>query len=438
MPAKTVYVGMSADLVHPGHMNIIQVARQLGGVVIGLLTDAAIASYKPLPFLAYEQRKAVIEQIKGVVEVIPQETLDYVPNLRRLKPDYVVHGDDWKHGVQSETRRRVIEALAEWGGELVEPAYTRGISSSQIKAGLRAIGTTPELRMKRLRRLLDSKPVVRVMEAHSGLTGLIVEHTRVEDSAGRGQEFDGIWISSLCDSTARGRPDIEVVDLTSRTQSVQDILEVSTKPIIFDCDTGGRTEHFVFHVKTLERLGVSAVIIEDKVGPKRNSLFGTDTQVPQTQADPDLFAAKIRAGRAARVTPDFMIIARIESLILKMGVDDAMQRARTYIAAGADGIMIHSKDRDPEQLLQFCARYRKEIEPRAPLVVVPSAFPQVSEAELEAAGAQIVIYANHLLRAAYPAMTEAARSILRHGRALEAEPLCMPIREILTLIPGGG
>ncbi len=429
----SVYVAMSADLVHPGHMNIIKVARDLGEVTVGLLTDEAVASYKRLPFLSYQQRRAVVEQIKGVAAVIPQETLDYIPNLRKLKPDYVIHGDDWKTGVQMETRRQVIEALKEWGGQLVEPPYTPGISSTKLNLSLQEIGTTPEIRMKRLRRMLAAKPLVRALEAHNGLTGLIVENT-VVDRSGVSQEFDAVWVSSLTDSTAKGRPDIEYVSLTSRLATIEDILEVTTKPIIFDGDTGGVTEHFVFTVKTLERLGVSAIIIEDKVGLKRNSLFGTDAE--QMQDDKNAFAHKVSAGKSAQVTDDFMIIARIESLILKQGVYDALARAQAYIEAGADGIMIHSKEKDPQELFEFSAEYAR-FQRRVPLVVVPTTFNQVREAELMDAGVRLVIYANHLLRSAYPAMVKTAKCILEHTRALEAEDYCMSIGEILTLIPGG-
>jgi phosphoenolpyruvate phosphomutase len=429
----TVYVAMSADLVHPGHMNIIKVARDLGEVTVGLLTDEAIAGYKRLPFLSFEQRKAVVEQIKGVVAVVPQETLDYVPNLKKLKPDFVVHGDDWKTGVQMETRRRVLEALEEWGGTLVEPPYTPGISSTQLNASLREIGTTPEVRMKRLRRLLAVKPLTRALEAHNGLTGLIVETTSIE-SDGVKKEFDALWVSSLTDSTAKGRPDIEYVSLTSRLATIEDILEVTTKPIIFDGDTGGITEHFVFTVKTLERLGVSAVIIEDKVGLKKNSLFGTD--VEQMQDDKNAFAHKLSAGKAAQVTDDFMIIARIESLILKQGIYDALARASTYIEAGADAIMIHSKDEDPKEVLEFCSEYAR-FKRRVPLVAVPTTYNHIKEEELEGAGIRLVIYANHLLRSAYPAMLATAKTILEHSRAKEAEDKLMPISDLLALIPGG-
>jgi len=427
---KKVYVAMSADLIHPGHMNIISVAKSLGEVTVGLLTDAAIASYKRLPYLTYEQRKIVVENIAGVKEVVPQEALDYVPNLQRLKPDFVVHGDDWKNGIQRETRERVIETLRGWGGELVEPSYTPGISSTQLNRVIREVGTTPEVRMVRLRRLLASKPITRILEAHNGLSGMIVEHASVE-KVGSMLEFDGTWLSSLTDSTAKGKPDTELVDLTSRLSTVNDILEVTTKPIIFDGDSGGPAEHFVFMVRTLERLGVSAVIIEDKVGLKRNSLFGEEGG--QDQDSIVDFCHKISQGKLARVTEDFMIIARIESLILKAGMEDALSRAKAYIAAGADGIMIHSKEKTPDEIFEFCRNYAT-FESRVPLVVVPSTYSQVTEDELAAAGVSMVIYANHLLRSAYPGMLKTAQTILEHHRALEADKICMPIKEIITLI----
>ncbi len=429
----TVYVAMSADIVHPGHINILRVARDLGDVTVGLLTDAAIASYKRLPHMSYEQRLAVISELAGVSQVVAQETLDYVPNLRRLRPDYVVHGTDWRTGVQAATRQRVIETLSEWGGRLVEPEYTEGISSTQLTAAVREIGTTPEIRLQRFRRLLAAKPVVRVLEAHNGLTGLIGEHMSVDREDGR-YEFDATWVSSLTDSTAKGRPDIEYVDLTSRLSTIEEILEVTTKPMILDGDTGGIPEHFVFQVRTLERLGVSAVIIEDKIGAKRNSLFGTEAD--QVQDDPRRFAEKIRAGKEAQVTEEFAIIARTESLILGKGVDDALERAEIYVEAGADCVMPHSSEHDPARLFDFAERYRASgLE--VPLVAVPSAYPQVTEQNLVDNGFQVVIYANQLLRSAYPAMQQTAESILRHGRALEAEEHCMSIRDVLTLIPGG-
>lgn len=430
--SPTVYVGMSADLVHPGHLNVLNKAAELGEVTVGLLTDAAIASYKRLPYMGYEQRKAVVENIKGVARVVPQETLDYVPNLQKYRPDYVVHGDDWREGVQRHVRDSVINTLAEWGGELVEVPYTEGISSTQLNKALKEIGTTPDQRRNKLRRLLHARPLVRFMEAHNGLTGLIVENIGIETDSGR-KEFDGMWASSLTESTMKGKPDIEAVDVTSRTNNLHDIMEVTTKPIIYDADTGGKTEHFEFTVRTLERLGVSAAVIEDKIGLKKNSLFGNE--VPQSQDTIEDFCAKLRAGKAAQVTDDFMIVARIESLILEAGMDDAVARARAYIEAGADAIMIHSRHKDPAEIFEFCDHYAG-FECRVPLIAVPSSYNTVTEDELAAKGVNVVIYANQLLRAAYPAMVSTAESILTHGRSSEADSQLLSIKEILELIPG--
>jgi phosphoenolpyruvate phosphomutase len=414
-------------------LNIIAKARELGEVTIGLLTDAAIASYKRLPYMTYEQRRVVVENIQGVARVVPQETLDYEPNLRTYRPDFVVHGDDWRSGVQARTRARVIEVLAEWGGQLVEVGYTEGISSTALNHAMREIGITPAIRQQRFRRLLEVKPLVRLLEAHNGLTGLIVERTCFQSDRGP-REFDGMWLSSLTDSTAKGKPDIEAVDLTSRVQTVSEIVEVTTKPIVYDGDTGGKPEHFVFTVRTLERLGVSAVIIEDKLGLKKNSLFGSEAA--QVQDSIESFSHRIAAGKKAQVTDDFMVIARIESLILDQGLDDALIRAEAYLEAGADGIMIHSNRREADEVLAFCERYNR-LPKRRPLVVVPTTFNTITESELEASGVNVVIYANHLLRSAYPAMVHAAQSILEHGRSYEAEADLMPIKEILTLIPDG-
>lgn len=428
---KTVYVGMSADLVHPGHLNIIKEASKLGEVYIGLLTDRAIASYKRLPYLEFEQRRIIIEGLKGVKQVVPQESLDYRPNLEKLKPDFVVHGDDWKEGVQRETRQQVIDTLGKWGGSLVEIPYTQGISSTKLNKALREIGTTPDLRRARLRRLISSKPYVRIIEAHNGLTGCIAENLKAEVN-GEIREFDGMWSSSLTDSTAKGKPDIEAVDISSRIANINDLLEVTTKPVIFDGDTGGKPEHFVYTVRTLERLGVSAVIIEDKIGLKKNSLFGTEAE--QVQDTAENFCAKIKAGKQALVTDDFMIIARIESLILSKGMEDAVKRAKAYINAGADGIMIHSREKKPDEILEFCSEYRK-IEDRPPLIAVPTSYDTIYENELAEAGVNVIIYANQLIRSAYPAMVNTARSILENRRAFEARPNLMPIKDIIELIP---
>jgi len=429
---KKVYVGMSADLIHPGHLNILKVASELGQVTVGVLTDSAIASYKRVPYMNYDQRADIVSNLKTVSKVIPQETLDYSENLKALKPDYVVHGDDWKDGVQQKTRKIVIDTIAEWGGELVEVPYTQGISSTALNKAVRELGTTPQIRLSSLRRLLKAKPLVRFLDLHNALSGLIIEHTKIEVD-GVTREFDGMWGSSLTDSTAKGKPDIEAVDVSSRMSTLSEVLEVTTKPIIYDADTGGQTEHFKFTVRTLERLGVSAVIIEDKTGLKKNSLFGNE--VPQTQDSIENFSDKISEAKKAQVTDDFMVIARIESLILEAGMDDAINRAKAFLQAGADGIMIHSRKKDPAEILEFCRQYA-EIPDRKTLVVVPSSYNSITEDELEKAGANVVIYANQLLRSAFPAMQSTAQSILKHSRSLECDENMLSIKEILNLIPG--
>ena len=429
---KKVYIGLAADLIHQGHLNIISEGRKLGSVIIGLLTDEAIASYKRLPLIPFKERKLIVENLKGVKKVIPQTTLDYAPNLEIIKPDYVVHGDDWKTGAQKEVRSTVIKILKKWGGKLIEPKYTKGVSSTDLISAVKAQGITPGKRMETLRRLINSKPIVRILEAHNGLTGLIVEKTSIEEN-GKKIEFDGIWESSLTDSTAKGKPDTELVDFSSRFSTIEEILEVTTKPIIVDGDTGGRIEHFKFRVKTLERLGVSAIIIEDKVGEKRNSLFGTS--VSQTQDSIKNFTRKISEGKKSQVTSDFMIIARVESLILKQGMEDALKRTKAYIKAGADGIMIHSKEKDGKEIIDYCKKYNL-INNRVPLIVVPSTYAHMTEKELMDLGVNVVIYANQLIRSAYPSMVATAKSILQNKRSKEASnEYCMPIKEILTLIP---
>ena len=429
---KKVYVAMSVDLIHEGHINIIKESAKLGEVTIGLLTDNAVASFKRLPFMPYENRKIIIEEIKGVKEVIPQTTHSYVDNLLLLKPDFVVHGDDWKTGSQANVRKDVINTLKKWNGKLVEIPYTKGISSTILNKRLKEIGTTPNVRLSMLKRLLAAKPLIRLNEAHNGLSGLITEKTKIIEN-GQQIEFDAMWSSSLTDSTAKGKPDIEAIDMTSRMNTVNEIFDVTTKPMIFDADTGGKTEHFQFAVRSLERLGVSAVVIEDKIGLKKNSLLGND--VKQTQDSIKNFKEKIIAGKNVQVTEDFMIIARIESLILEAGMDDAVHRAKEYIDAGADGIMIHSKHKTPDEIFTFCDLYNG-FSKKVPLMIVPSSFNSVKESEWEERGINIVCYANQMLRSAYPAMIEVATSILKNKRSLESSDKCISIKEILNLIPG--
>jgi len=431
--AKTVYLGMIGDIMHPGLINIINEGAKYGDVMIGLFTDKAIATHKRLPYLTYEQRKNVIENIKGVSSIVPQDDWSYVPNLVKYKPDYIIHGDDWQYGPDKYIRDEVFKVMEAMGGKVIEIPYTKGISASGLKEAIDSLGVTPQARLASLRRLISAKPIVRIMESHCGLTGLIIEHTKVE-VGNEIREYDGMWASSLTDSTSKGKPDIEAVDLTTRLHDLNDSLEVTTKPVIYDGDTGGKTEHFVFTVRTLERLGVSAVIIEDKVGLKQNSLFGTDAV--QTQDTIEGFCSKIQAGKEAQVTRDFMIIARCESLIAGKPVEDALERCHAYVAAGADGIMIHSKNKDGQDIKEFCQRFR-EADNHTPIVAVPTTYGQFTEAELAEWGINIVIYANHMLRSAYPAMVKCAERILETTRCQEAsEEFCMPIKQILNLIPG--
>ena len=427
---KTVYTCFCTDIVHEGHLNIIREAKKRGKVIVGALSDKALIRFNKFPTLSQEERVRLYRSIEGVEEVVIQDDAMYDDVITLIHPDYVVHGDNWKEGPESAIREHVMELLAQYGGELVDVPYTYNETVKKIDLQLREKLAMPEYRRKRLRQLLEMTPVVKVMEAHSGLTGLIVEKTVVEHE-GRLDQFDAMWVSSLCDSTAKGKPDIELVDMTSRFRTIDDIMEVTTKPIIFDGDTGGLTEHFVYTVRSLERMGVSAVIIEDKKGLKKNSLFGTEVQ--QTQATIEEFSAKIAAAKRAQLTDDFMIIARIESLILEKGMEDALERARAFVKAGADGIMIHSRKKDPAEILDFCDRFRAENK-TTPIVVVPSSFNTITEEELAQHGVNIVIYANQLTRSAFPAMQQTAEDILRYHRAKEVDDRLMPIKQIITLI----
>ena len=428
---RTVYMCCSTDYIHSGHIAIINKACRLGRLTIGVLSDEAVASYKRYPLLPFDERKSLFENIAGVEKVIEQKTLSYSDNLRALKPDYVVHGDDWVEGFQKPVRDEVIKVLGEYGGKLVEYPYSSDPKYRQLDSTLRAELAMPDMRRGRLRKLINMKGLITAMEAHSGITGLIVEKTTVLQD-GKTYQFDAMWISSLCDSTAKGKPDIELVDMTSRFRTIDDIMEVTTKPIIFDGDTGGLTEHFVYTVRSLERMGVSMVIIEDKTGLKKNSLFGTE--VKQTQDTIENFCEKIRAGKRAQKTKEFMICARIESLILEQGMDDALKRAFAFSQAGADAIMIHSRKKDPAEIFEFVEKFRQK-NATTPIVVVPTSFNTVTEDEFKRRGVNVVIYANQLTRTGFPAMQNAARTILEHHRAKECDDMCMSIKEIITLIP---
>ena len=427
---KKVYTCFSTDVIHDGHLNIINEAKKYGNVIIGALSDKASIRYNKFPTIPQEERVKLYRSIEGVDQVVIQNDMMYDDVITLVQPDYIVHGDNWQEGPEKAIRDHVEELLKQYGGELIDVPYTYNDKVKKIDLQLREKLAMPEYRRKRLRQLIEMTPIVKTMEAHSGLTGLIVEKT-VVDHEGKLDQFDAMWVSSLCDSTAKGKPDIELVDMTSRFRTIDDIMEVTTKPIIFDGDTGGLTEHFVYTVRSLERMGVSAIIIEDKKGLKKNSLFGTE--VEQTQATIEEMSAKIAAGKAAQLTDDFMIIARIESLILERGMEDALERAFAFVKAGADGIMIHSRKKDPAEIVEFCDKFREE-DKTTPIVVVPSSFNTITEDELASHGVNIVIYANQLTRSAFPAMQKTAEDILRYHRAKEVDDRLMSIKDIITLI----
>jgi len=426
---KLVYVGLSADILHEGHINIIQTAKKFGDVIVGLLTDQAIASYKNIPQLSYKQREIILKNIKLIKKVIPQKTLDYTYNLNLIRPDFVVHGDDWKNSIQKPVRLKVIKTLKKWGGKLIEPKYTKNISSSIIK---KKISETiyPESRVSRLKRLFKSKDIVRILESHNALTGLIIDKINITKNK-KTIAFDGMWSSSLTDSATKGLPDNSSLSFSSRILSLNDMMDVTTKPLVFDADNGGQIEHLSFLVRSLERTGVSAIIMEDKVGLKKNSLF--KNQKGTKQDKPKLFAKKIMKICKSRQSKDFMVIARIESFIVGKGLNDALKRAEIYSKAGADAILIHSKKETPAEIYSFAKEFRKS-KNFIPLVCVPSTYSKVYERDLIKNGFKLVIYANQLLRSAYPAMQNTAKTILKNSRAFEVDKKIIPIKEIINLI----
>lgn len=428
---KKVYLCLSTDIIHSGHINIIKKAAEYGEVTVGVLSDEYVAMYETSPIISLTERMKIVENIKGVSHVIIQNDIFYDENLKMVRPDYIIHGDNWNVGYQKEVKERAARVIEEWGGEIVEIPYYENEGLSLFNSYMKDSKGLPELRRQRLRRQLDKGEVVKVMVAHDGLSALLVEKVHTENN-GKRRSFDGVWLSSLCDSTIKGKPDIELVDLTSRIQNLEDIMEVTTKPVIFDADTGGLIEHFAYNIKTLERVGVSAVIIEDKIGLKRNSLLGND--VEQHQDTIENFCRKIETGKKSVISSNFMLIARVESLILEAGMEDALERAFAYVEAGADGIMIHSRKKTPDEIFEFADRFRSK-NTKTPLVVVPTSYSSVYEDELKTHGINIVIYANHLLRAAFPAMKKVACSILENERCYEAGEDCLSIKEILSLIP---
>ena len=427
---KKVYVGLSIDIIHEGHINILKTASKYGDVIVGLLTDEAISSYKNIPYLNYNRRKIIVQNIKYVKKVIPQTTLSYIANLNLIKPDYVVHGDDWKKGIQKQTRHDVIKTLKKWSGKLIEPKYTKNISSTLIKNKILEIGAYPQNRVSRLKRLILSKNIVRILESHNALTGLIIENLQIKNK-NKDIEFDGMWSSSLTDSATKGLPDNSSLSFSSRISSLNDIMDVTTKPVVFDADNGGQIEHLPFLIRSLERSGVSAIIIEDKVGLKKNSLFKNQSDTKQDK--PHLFAKKIKKITSSRQSQDFMVIASIESFILGKGLKDALNRAEIYSKAGADAILIHSKEKTPSEIFSFARKFKKS-KNFIPLVSVPSTYSKVYEKDLLKNGFKLVIYANQLLRSAYPAMQNTAKTILKNSRAFEADKKIIPIKEIINLI----
>lgn len=427
---KTVYTCFTTDVLHEGHMNIIKEAKKYGRLIAGVMSDEALVKFDRFPTISFEMRKQMLEGIAEIDEIVDQKSVSYRENLLKYRPDYVVHGDNWKDNEQKSVREEVIEILKEWGGTLIEVPYTRSEGVKRIDNRMREKLSMPEFRRKRLKQLLQLRPIVKALEVHSGITALIAEKTIVEHE-GELDQFDAMWISSLCDSTAKGKPDIELVDMSSRIRTIDDVMDVSTKPIILDGDTGGLIEHFVYNVRTLERMGVSAIIIEDKTGLKKNSLFGNE--VAQTQDTIENFCAKISAGKNVQLSDDFMIIARIESLILEKGMQDALDRAYAYVKAGADGIMIHSRKKDADEIFAFCDEFRKS-DQTTPIIVVPTSFNTVTEEELAQHGINLVIYANQLTRSAFPAMQNTAIDILKHHRAKEVDDRLLSIKSILTLI----
>jgi phosphoenolpyruvate mutase len=427
---KTVYVPLAADILHEGHLNILRIASGYGKVIVGLLTDAAIIQYKNLPFFDYDQRLKIVSNLKFVDQVIPQDSWDYKEILNSIKPNFFVHGDDWKVGVQSKIRLEVIKELKKWNGKLIEPKYFKKISKNYQKKTILQMGITPDQRKLKLKRLLKVRKIIRIVESHSALSSMIIENVNINKN-GKSLEFDGIWSSSLTDSTLRGKPDNQSVDYSQRINSLNDTIDTSMKPIIFDGDNGGRLEHLLYLVKNLEKIGVSALVLEDKKGLKINSLF--QDQSKSFQESIIEFSKKIKVAVNSRISKDFMIIARIESLILGKSIKDALYRAEKYSAAGADAIVIHSKEKTPKEIFEFAKLFKKS-KFYKPMIAIPSTYSKTYEKELIKHDFKIVIYANHLLRASYKAMHETAKKILINKRTFEIEKNITPINEIISLI----
>ena len=426
---KIVYVPLAVDILHKGHINIIKIAKNYGRVIVGLLTDKAIIKYKELTILNFEERKNLVKNLKYIDQVVAQDNYDYEEILNRIKPNYFVHGDDWKFDNRKIVRKKVIKILKKWNGRLIEPKYTKDVSSSIIKNKILELSSISN-RVSRLKRLIDSKDITRILESHNALTGLIIENIKINNNK-KNLEFDGMWSSSLTDSATKGLPDNSSLSFSARISSLNDMMDVTTKPVVFDADNGGQIEHLPFLIRSLERSGASAIIMEDKVGLKKNSLF--KNQAGTKQDKPTLFAKKIKKICNTRQSQDFMVIARIESFIVGKGLKDALHRAEIYSKAGADAILIHSKEKTPSEIFSFAKEFRKS-KNFIPLVSVPSTYSKVYEKDLVKNGFKLVIYANQLLRAAYPAMQNTAKTILKNKRAFEADKKIIPIKEIINLI----
>jgi phosphoenolpyruvate phosphomutase len=429
MKNKTIYVPLAVDILHSAHINILKKAKKYGKVIVGLLTDSAIAEYKKFPLITYNERYKILEGIKYIDQIVEQNNWDYSINIKKYKPNFFIHGDDWKTGIQKNHRKKVINALKKINSKLIEVPFSRNISSSEIKHKMIKL-SSPINRVSKLKRLLNAKKIVRILESHNALTGLIIEKTNIIKNK-KIIEFDGMWSSSLTDSATKGLPDNSSLSFSSRISSLNDIMDVTSKPLVFDADNGGQIEHLAFLIRSLERSGVSAIIMEDKVGLKKNSLFKNQTGAKQDK--PQLFAKKIKKICNSRQSQDFMVIARIESFILGKGLKDALNRAEVYSKAGADAILIHSKEKTTAEIFSFAKEFKKS-KNFIPLVSVPSTYSKVYEKNLIRNGFKLVIYANQLLRAAYPAMQNTAKTILKNKRAFEADKKIIPIKEIINLI----
>ena len=432
MSNKIIYLGLTADLIHAGHINIINEALKYGQLLIGLITDQAISKEKRLPLLSYFDRKALLLNIKGVKDIVPQEDWDYSINLQKYKPDFFIHGDDWNTSEYKIIKNNCINVLSAYGGKLIEIAHTPNINSDLVVDKIRKLKNVSSLRQNTLKRLLQSKSFIKIIEVHSPMSAMIIDNLKINNERGS-NFFDGFWSSSLSDSTLFGRPDIESLDIASRLNMINNIFHATTKPLVMDIDTGGLLEHLEINIKTIEQAGVSAVVIEDKKGLKKNSLFGNE--VIQHQEDVKVFQEKIKLINTIKVNDNFLCIARIESLILDKGLEDALHRASSYVDAGADMVLIHSRKKTPDEVFLFANEFKRD-HPNIPLACIPTSFYTVTEGLLQDKGFNLSIYANHLIRASYKHMEKIAKSILTYQTSQYIEEDIESVKDILNLIPG--